>query len=77
MGLRGRRLLAGILSLVVAAVAAVYAVDKFVVLGINQTYHPETVGLLDHLASAVPAAVAVIALILGLLLIFRSWRSDR
>ncbi|MDP1736555.1 MAG: hypothetical protein Q8L23_03850 [Caulobacter sp.] len=77
MGLRGRRLLAGVLSLVAAALAAVYAVGKYGVLGINQTYHPETVGLLDHLACAVPAAVAFIALALGLLFIFRSWKPDR
>lgn len=77
MRLRGRRLLVGVLSLAAGVLAAVYAVGNSVVLGIKQTYHPATVDIMDHLAWTVPAVVAVIALLLGLLLIFRSWRPDR
>ena len=77
MGVRGRRLLAGLLSLVIAALGALYAFGNAVALSINQTYHPASVDILDHLAWIVPAVVAVIALVLGLLLIFRSWRPDR
>lgn len=77
MGVRGRHLLVGLLSLAAAVLGALYAFANALGLSINQTYHPASVGILDHLAWIVPAVVAVIALLLGLLLIFRSWRPDR
>ncbi len=76
MGLRGRRLLAGFLSLAAAVLAALYAFANSVGLTINQTYHPESVDILDHLAWIVPAVIAVIALVLGLALIFCLRRPD-
>lgn len=71
MGLRGRRLLLGLLSLAAGGLAGLYAFANSVGLTINQTYHPESVDVLDHLAWIVPAFIAVITLALGLLLILR------
>lgn len=77
MGLRGRRLLLGLLSLAAAGLAALYAFGNAVTLSINQTYHPESVVVLDHLAWALPAVVAVLALVSGVLFVLRSLRRDR